>query len=135
MTIGDALSARPSTRVLVEGVQVDTISTAFGQFVTRTYRAAVADGRVTVEVQAVAAGGAAMLNALEIVAVTNSASASLARVDPPTDDESGPMDGVGLPRRPAFWPEPLIGRPWAAASERPARRLLQRGRVQYAGVR
>jgi glycosyl hydrolase family 113/subtilase family protein/beta-agarase/YXIM esterase-like protein/Big-like domain-containing protein/PKD domain-containing protein len=67
VTMGDATTARDATRVSLEGVVVDTLSTAAGVVVTNVYTVTVADGQLTLHVEDL--GGTdpnAVLNSLEI---------------------------------------------------------------------
>jgi subtilisin family serine protease/fibronectin type 3 domain-containing protein/methionine-rich copper-binding protein CopC len=69
-TIGDTVLAHDLVGVFVEGAQLDTITTAGGQTVTRTYRVSVSDGQLTFRLADL--GGSdwwAMINGLEVVAV------------------------------------------------------------------
>jgi hypothetical protein len=72
LTIGDATNPKPPMRIWIEGVAVDTVATAEGEFITRTYRVAVSDGRVTVLMQSTLSNGPVVLNVLEITAVSSS---------------------------------------------------------------
>ena len=69
-TIGDTSLAHDLVGVFLEGVQVDTITTAGGQTVTRTYRVSVSDGQLNLRLADL--GGSdwwAMINALDVVFV------------------------------------------------------------------
>jgi subtilisin family serine protease/fibronectin type 3 domain-containing protein/methionine-rich copper-binding protein CopC len=69
-TIGDTVLAHDLVGVFIEGMQLDTITTAGGQTVTRTYRVGVADGQLNLRLADL--GGSdwwAMINGLEVVAV------------------------------------------------------------------
>jgi hypothetical protein len=69
-TIGDTVLAHDLVGVFVEGAQLDTITTAGGQTVTRTYRVSVSDGQLNFRLADL--GGSdwwAMINGLEVVAV------------------------------------------------------------------
>ena len=48
VVIGDATVAHPDQGVFLEGVQVDTVSTAAGEFYTQSYVTTVSDGQLTV---------------------------------------------------------------------------------------
>jgi len=68
VTLGDATAAHDQMGVFLEGSQVDSVTTAANQFVTRTYRVAVADGQLRVKLDDL--GGAdpnVVLNSLEVV--------------------------------------------------------------------
>ena len=47
ITVGDASGAHDEMGVYLEGARADTVTTAKGQFVARTYRVTVADGQLT----------------------------------------------------------------------------------------
>ena len=47
LTMGDAAGAHDQMGVFLEGARADTVTTARGQFYTRTYRIEVADGQLT----------------------------------------------------------------------------------------
>ncbi len=67
ITMGDAKAAHDNMGVWLEGVQVDTVSTAAGQFVRKTYSVTVSDGQLTLRLRDL--GGSdpfAVINALEI---------------------------------------------------------------------
>ena len=67
VTLGDNTTARDQQGLYLEGEQVDTVTTAAGQFVTRTYLVTVTDGRLEVRLKDL--GGAdplAVIDALEI---------------------------------------------------------------------
>ncbi|HJQ78965.1 MAG TPA: S8 family serine peptidase, partial [Lacipirellulaceae bacterium] len=73
-TIGDTVLAHDLVGVFVEGLQLDTITTAGGQTVSRTYRVSVADGQLNLRLADL--GGSdwwAMMSGLEIVAVAGQA--------------------------------------------------------------
>jgi immune inhibitor A len=48
VTLGDAAAAHDAMGVFLEGARADTVTTAKGQFNSRTYRVVVADGQLTV---------------------------------------------------------------------------------------
>jgi hypothetical protein len=71
VTLGDASSAHDQMGVFLEGVLVDSVTTAKGEFITRTYRISVSDGQVTLLLDDL--GGSdpyVMINALEVVSVS-----------------------------------------------------------------
>ncbi len=69
-TMGDATGAHDQMAVSFEGVQVDTVATATGQFSVRTYRVAVADGQLNVQLKDLGGADAnAVINGLELVPV------------------------------------------------------------------
>jgi fibronectin type 3 domain-containing protein len=51
LTMGDPTFAHDRMEVSLEGAVVDEVTTAGGQFVVRTYRATVADGRLTLRLR------------------------------------------------------------------------------------
>jgi hypothetical protein len=77
--------------VYLEGAHFETLSTAAGQVLTRTYRVSLSDGQLTVRLQDL--GGSdvnAVLNGLEIVWVSGSGGVTAAAVSSPM---SSPSDG------------------------------------------
>ncbi|MBI2827084.1 MAG: MFS transporter [Planctomycetia bacterium] len=67
LTIGDAIAARKGLGIAIQGLPVDTISTAKGEIVTRTYPATVSENRLTVLVEpARGAPADVVLNGLSI---------------------------------------------------------------------
>jgi hypothetical protein len=67
ITMGDAKLARDNMGVWLEGVQVDMVSTAAGQFIRKTYSVTVSDGQLTLRLHDL--GGSdpsAVINGLEI---------------------------------------------------------------------
>ncbi len=70
VVMGDATSAHDQMGVFLEGLQVDSVTRPAGQFATRHYRIAVADGRVTLRLADL--GGSdvnAVINSLDAVRV------------------------------------------------------------------
>lgn len=67
--VGDASYAFAGTRVLVEGAEVDVLSAAPGEFLTRSYTTDVTDGQLTLTIER-GAGGFAVLNWLKVVTIT-----------------------------------------------------------------
>jgi fibronectin type 3 domain-containing protein len=70
VTLGDSRHAHDLMGVFLQGVPVDTVSTRIGEFVTRTWRVQVTDGRLTLQLQDL--GGRdryVLLDALDVVAV------------------------------------------------------------------
>jgi subtilisin family serine protease/fibronectin type 3 domain-containing protein len=68
VTLGDALQAHDQMGVFLEGVQVDSVSTAGGTFATNTYAVSVSDGQLTLLLDDL--GGSdpyVMINGLEII--------------------------------------------------------------------
>ncbi len=69
-TMGDAAGAHDQMAVSLEGAQVDSVTTASGQFSVRTYRAVVADGQLDAQLKDLGGADAnAVINALELVPV------------------------------------------------------------------
>ncbi|MEM1069514.1 MAG: Ig-like domain-containing protein, partial [Planctomycetota bacterium] len=70
MTMGEAIISHDQMGIFVEGVQVDTVSTAGFQFVTNAYRANVHDGQLSLRIADQGGSNAwAVINALEILYV------------------------------------------------------------------
>src|SRR5262249_32725733 len=68
LTMGDAAFAHDQMGIFLEGTQVDSVSTAAGQFLTSTYSVTVSDGQLTLRLKDL--GGSdpnVVLNALSIV--------------------------------------------------------------------
>lgn len=73
VTVGDSTYAHDSQAVVIEGVQVDSITTAVNQYVTRTYRVNVFDGQLTLRMRD--RGGSdvnTVLNAVTLAPVSTS---------------------------------------------------------------
>jgi len=82
VTLGDACYPHEQMAILLEGVHVDTVTTAAGQFARKSYQVTVSDGQLTLSLADL--GGRSpfvVINALEIVPVT------LAATPPPSDEE------------------------------------------------
>jgi fibronectin type 3 domain-containing protein len=69
LTMGDPIYIRESMGVYLQGKQVDTVSTAANQFVTRTYRVSVTGGYLTLELKDLGGDPYAVINALTIKSV------------------------------------------------------------------
>lgn len=70
ITLGDARHARDLMGVSLEGAQVASVSTAAGEFVTRTWRVVVSDGQLSLRLQDLGGrDGYVAINSMEIVAV------------------------------------------------------------------
>ena len=68
LMIGDTASAHDQMSFTAEGVQLETLSTAAGQVVERSYRVTIADRQLTFEVADLGGADAnAVLNALELI--------------------------------------------------------------------
>jgi fibronectin type 3 domain-containing protein len=83
VTMGDAGGAHDQMGVFLEGVQVGSVTTAVGQFITNTYRVTVADGQLTLLLDDL--GGSdphVMINALEVAAVAGGMSPQQANAGP-----------------------------------------------------
>jgi uncharacterized protein DUF1566/arylsulfotransferase ASST/beta-agarase/YXIM esterase-like protein len=87
ITLGDMNYDRPSMRVYLEGVLVDTVSTTAGSSVTNSYDVTVADGQLTFTLEKVDPVYSPTLNGLTIAETAPSISVS---VDP---DAFGEGDG------------------------------------------
>jgi fibronectin type 3 domain-containing protein len=68
ITFGDATGAHDQMGISLEGVLVDTVSTALNQFVTNTYQVTVSDGQLTVLLDDVGGADAnVVINGLEVL--------------------------------------------------------------------
>jgi hypothetical protein len=76
LTIGDAEYPKRGQSVWLEGQQVDTVATAVGQFIQKTYRVNVTDGRLDLDLRGVNGNSVVVLNAMTITP---------AAAEPPTD--------------------------------------------------
>jgi hypothetical protein len=68
LTMGDAAYAHGPAAVWLEGQQVDTASTARGEFVQKTYRTTVTDGRLDLELRGVEGNQVVSVGAMSVVA-------------------------------------------------------------------
>jgi subtilisin family serine protease/fibronectin type 3 domain-containing protein len=67
LTMGDAGALHDLMAVYLEGIHVDTVSTAAGQFITKTYPVDVSDGQLTLQLIDLGGSNAnVVINALEI---------------------------------------------------------------------
>jgi hypothetical protein len=86
LTFGDATYHHDQMSVVLEGAAVDNVSTAVGEFVSRTYQVDVNDGQLTLLIDDLGGSGGsgpyAVLNGVEISAAAQQAAA--AAVDSPT---------------------------------------------------
>ena len=70
LLMGDALTGHDQMGVSFEGTQVDIVTTALGQWVTRTYAVTVSDGQLTFRLRDLGGADAnAVINSMDIVAV------------------------------------------------------------------
>jgi hypothetical protein len=95
-TMGDAESGHDLMGVFLEGVPIDTVTTAAGEFVTRAYKVAVRDGQLTLRLSDL--GGQDPHVVLNALVVTPLGTQALASVPTPTSgDAIAPVVG------PWFW--------------------------------
>ena len=88
ITFGDAAAAHDQMQVSIEGVAVETVSTAAGQFLTRSYTASVSDGQLTLRLRDLGGANAeAVINGLVI------AGTPIEPPEPPLDT----LDIIGMP--------------------------------------
>ncbi|HEX6987222.1 MAG TPA: fibronectin type III domain-containing protein, partial [Planctomycetaceae bacterium] len=81
LTLGDATHAHDQQGVYLEGALADSVTTAKGQFVTRTFTVTVSDGQLTLRLDDL--GGAdpnAVICALEVEAAGTSAAAAASEI-------------------------------------------------------
>lgn len=68
VTMGEHLLSHDQMGVFVEGVQVDSVTTAGGQFAVNTYRASISDGQLNLGLRDLGGSNAwAVINGLEVV--------------------------------------------------------------------
>ena len=68
LSMGDAGALHDQMAVFLEGTQVDTVTTAAGQYAIRTYLVDVNDGRLTLQLVDLGGSNAnVVLNALEVI--------------------------------------------------------------------
>lgn len=70
ITLGDGLSVRDEMGIFLEGTHVDTVTSAAGQYETRTFTVTVSDGQLTLTLEDL--GGAnnlVMINSLDVVQI------------------------------------------------------------------
>ncbi|HUT37541.1 MAG TPA: PKD domain-containing protein, partial [Planctomycetota bacterium] len=100
VTMGDASYGYDQMGVFLEGVQVDSLTTAKGEFVTRTYQVAVSDGQLTLGLDDL--GGTSpyvVINALTVTQVTVGGLGGLAAGAAAPAAEEEPLSLVVLPER------------------------------------
>jgi hypothetical protein len=82
VTLGDTMVAHEQMGVFLEGLQVDSVTTAKGQIVAKTYRTSVGDGQLTLTLRDL--GGPdiyVMINALDVAVTPSSTSAKVLSAD------------------------------------------------------
>lgn len=80
ITMGDGIAARDQMGIFLEGNHVGTVSTAAGEYATRTFRVVVTDGQLTLRLTDLGGDPVAVINSLHIVEVE------------PTNDPGGDTD-------------------------------------------
>ena len=97
VTLGDSALAHDQMGVFLEGVQVDTVTTASGQFAVNTYRTTVTDGQLSLLLDDL--GGSdkwVMINALDVILLPGGGAQSVSSSPPPSTTqptlESLPVD-------------------------------------------
>jgi fibronectin type 3 domain-containing protein len=96
-TIGDTSLAHDLVGVFLEGVQLDTITTAGGQVVTRTYRVSVSDGQLNLRLADL--GGSdwwAMIAGLDVVFVGPDRTGPRIVSTEPSGSVTGPINHLTL---------------------------------------
>jgi fibronectin type 3 domain-containing protein len=89
VTLGDASFSRDHTAVYLEGVKVDTVSTAAGEFYTQTYQVDVTDGQLTLRLVDENGSRTASITSLTIAGGSGSLP-DLGPTPPPPSDTTGP---------------------------------------------
>jgi fibronectin type 3 domain-containing protein len=97
VTMGDAAGGHDQMGVLLEGTQVDSVTAAGGQFVTRTYRVVVTDGQLTLRIKDLGGTDAyTVINGLSIVSAGADTTGPRVTAASPTGTVASPVDRVGL---------------------------------------
>ncbi len=97
VTLGDAMQAHDLMGVYLEGMQVDTVSTAGGQFYTKTYSVGVGDGQLTLLLKDLGGKDAyVMINALDVALGGPDTTGPQVREASPTGTAIGPVDRITL---------------------------------------
>jgi subtilisin family serine protease/fibronectin type 3 domain-containing protein len=95
VTLGDHLIAHDLMGVFLEGVQVDSVSTAGSQFVANTYRTSVSDGQLTLGLTDLGGSDSyVMINGLNVVFAGPDLSAPSVISTDATGTVTGPIDRV-----------------------------------------
>jgi subtilisin family serine protease/fibronectin type 3 domain-containing protein len=97
VTLGESLGGHDDMGVFLEGLQVDSVTTAPGQFAVNTYRASVSDGQLSLGLRDLGGSDSwVMINGLDIVfAGPDQTSPRVISTDA-TGTLSGPLDRVHL---------------------------------------
>jgi hypothetical protein len=96
VTLGDMSQPHDQMGVFLEGTQVDTVSTAAGQPVARTYRVAVSDGQLNLRLFDMGGSGPwVMISALDVLAAPDELGPRVESVDL-VGTVAGPVDRIRL---------------------------------------
>jgi subtilisin family serine protease/fibronectin type 3 domain-containing protein len=96
VTLGDMSQPHDQMGVFLEGTQVDTVSTAAGQPVARTYRVAVGDGQLNLRLFDLGGSGPwVMISGLDVLATPDELGPRVASVDL-VGTVAGPVDRIRL---------------------------------------
>jgi len=110
VTLGDACYPHEQMAILLEGVHVDTVTTAAGQFARKSYQVTVSDGQLTVLLDDL--GGKSpyvVINALEITpaAPARAAGGALALEEGSGNQAAAAADDLAIVVSPEHGPAPL----------------------------
>ena len=100
VTLGDSALAHDQMGVFLEDVQVDTVTTASGQFAVNTYRTTVTDGQLNLRLDDL--GGTdkwVMINALDLILLPGGGAQS-ASLNPPLPQEEPAAEPIPTQREP-----------------------------------
>jgi fibronectin type 3 domain-containing protein len=96
VTLGDMSQPHELMGVFLEGTQVDTVTTATGQPVARTYRVSIADGQLNLRLFDLGGSGPwVMINALDVLAAPDETGPRVDFADP-QGPVAGPVDRIRL---------------------------------------
>ncbi len=93
VTLGESIVAHDQMGVYLEGVQVDSVTTAAGQFVTRTYRTSVSDGQLTLGLRDLGGSDSwVMINGLDVVFAGPDRTGPVVNLTDASGTRTGPID-------------------------------------------
>ncbi len=97
ITLGDANGAHDLMGIFLEGVQVDTVTTAAGQWVTKTYSVSVSDAQLTLLLDDLGGSDAfVMINGLEVLVGGPDLIGPRVLSTTPSGSALGPVDRIVL---------------------------------------
>ncbi len=97
VTLGEALIAHDQMGVFVEGVQVDSVTTAGGQFAVNTYRTSVSDGQLNLGLTDLGGSDSwVMINGLDIAFVGEDVTGPSVVSTDAVGTVTGPIDRITL---------------------------------------